>query len=366
MTVVIAPASFKGSLTARAAAEAMAAGVRDAWPQARTLLLPMADGGEGTLDAIEAALGGERATIRAAICGGVSAEATLLWPRRDTAVIESAQLAGLAQCLARGDVWQRHSGGVGTAIVTASARGARVVYIGVGGTGVNDGGAGLLHALGARYYDAQNAMLAPTPRELRRLARVTLPPRLDVELIALCDVDAPLCGRLGATAVFGPQKGVADRDIERLDAVLAHFGALCDAALGMPSVDAPGSGAGGGIGYALRVVGARFTPGAKTIGELLGLPQAIAGATLVLTGEGRFDAQTLQGKAPWRVAQWARAAGVPVLAVCGSVAPDAKSAFDALGALTELDAAAAAPAPAAARVRERTRRLVANWRQGLR
>ena len=366
MTVVIAPASFKGSLSARAVAVAMTAGVRDAWPQAAIVSLPMADGGEGTLDAIESAIGGERTAVRAAICGGAAQDAALLWPRPELAVIECAQFVGLAQCQAHGDVWRRHSGGVGTAIATAAARGARAAYIGVGGTGVNDGGAGLLHALGARYYDAHASALDPAPHALERLARVALPPRLAVELIALCDVDAPLCGPLGATAVFGPQKGVAAGDVARLDAVLARFAALCDAAAGAHFADAPGSGAGGGIGYALRLLGARTVAGAETVGELLGLPRAIARATLVLTGEGRFDRQTRQGKAPWRVAQWARAAKVPVLAVCGSVAPDAQSAFDALAALTDAASPVEAQTRAAELVRERTRRLVADWRQVLR
>ena len=366
MTVVIAPASFKGSLSARAVAAAMAAGVRDAWPQAAIVSLPMADGGEGTLDAMQGAIGGELAMVRASICGGAEQDAAVLWPRREFAVVESAQCVGLAQCQAHGDVWQRHSGGVGTAIAMAATRGARVIYVGIGGTGVNDGGAGLLHALGARYYDAQQTPLAPTPHALQRLARVQLPPRPDCDLVALCDVDAPLCGPLGATAVFGPQKGVAAGEIARLDRVLARFSAACDAAVGARFADAPGSGAGGGIGYALRVLGAHMASGAATIGELLALPAAIRGAQLVLTGEGRFDRQTLQGKAPWRVAQWARAAKVPVLAVCGSVAPDAQSAFAALTALTEVASPAEAQTRAAELVRERTRRLVADWRQGLR
>lgn len=366
MTVVVAPASFKGSLSARAAAQAMAIGVRQAWPQARIVSLPMADGGEGTLDAIYAAMGGEIKGARVSICGGSAADAALLWPRRGTAVIESAQAAGLEQCRAFGDVWQRHSGGVGEALASAQAQRARVVYVGIGGTGVNDGGAGLLHALGARFYDSENAPLAPTPAALQNLARVELPARLALDLMALCDVDAPLCGPAGATAVFGPQKGVAARDLARLDAVLARFGELCDAAAGAQYAHLPASGAGGGIGYALRLLGARMLPGAETVGELLGLPAAIAGAALVLTGEGCFDAQTLQGKTPWRVAQWSRAARVPVLAVCGSVAAATESLFDAVGALTDLAPIPEPQTRAADLLRERTCRLVADWRQGLR
>lgn len=321
--VVIAPASFKGSLPAHAVARIMAAALRREWPRAAVRLCPMADGGEGSLRALAGPL---HARLRVATVPGADGRpqrAHYAIARDGRAVIESAQVIGLTlPGCARVSVADRSSYGLGVLLRRLVADGARRLVVTLGGSGTNDGGAGLLCALGARLLDARGRALPPTPRGLRRLAVLDLD-GLDAnlracEITALVDVDAPLTGARGATYTFGPQKGVKRGERAAFDAALARLARLAHAER---FARGAGAGAAGGLGFALALLGARLVPGAEFIARATGLDEALAGAAFVLTGEGCSDAQTLRGKAPWVVAAHARGARVPAVLVSGAVDP---------------------------------------------
>jgi glycerate kinase len=345
--VVVAPDSFKGSLAAPAAARAIAAGIARAWPDAELRLRPMADGGEGTLDAMLAAVGaaGERSTHTVRGAGGAPVEAA--WGRLadgdgTLAIVEVAQVVGITDATAMAvPVGARSTRGVGELLRALLDAGQRRFLVALGGSSTNDGGAGMLAALGLRYADAAGDALDPVPERLADVAAVdaaALDPRLaQASITILSDVNNPLCGPLGATAIFGPQKGVARADVERLDAALARCAALIEAALGVAVAGRPGAGAAGGLGFALQALGGRHRSGAEVVAQTIGLDAALAGADWALTGEGRTDAQTLLRKAPFVVAERARAAGVPVTLLSGAVdpaaLPDLGRAFDGCIAL---------------------------------
>lgn len=330
MKLVVAPASFKGSLTARAAADAIAAGLRRIFPQADLRLMPLADGGEGTLDALATAFPAQTMHATVSNADGAATTADYLLLDDDTVAIEAAQIVGYGQ--SRLPVAARSSAGIGELIRASLDRGRRRFIVGVGGTSTNDGGAGLLAALGVILKDARGESIAATPAGLMQLARVdfsALDPRiLACEIILLTDVDNPLCGAQGATWMYGPQKGVAASACAPIDAALAHFADRCRAATGKNLADAAGSGAAGGIGYALQLLGARRYGGAEYIAESIGLPAALRGSAFALTGEGRADTQTVHGKAPAAVARFARAVGVPVALLAGTVAPNARAELE--------------------------------------
>ncbi|RDU99250.1 glycerate kinase [Trinickia dinghuensis] len=324
-TVVIAPDSFKGSLSAQAVAEAIADGVRRALPAAQIRLCPMADGGEGTLDAM-LSRGGERRMLRVRGAALAEREAAVGLLPDGSAVIETAEIVGITDPVGMAiDVEARGTRGMGEAVRLLLDAGARRFYIALGGSSTNDGGAGLLVGLGLKLFDAGGNELEPTPEALGTLARVDasgLDARLaDVSFVAMSDVDNPLTGEHGATAVFGPQKGVKADRIGALDAVLAHFAELAEAALGRQGRESPGAGAGaaGGLGFALHLLGASFEPGAEVVASQVGLDAALDGADWLITGEGRSDAQTLHGKAPFIACRHARAAGVPATLLSGGV-----------------------------------------------
>jgi glycerate kinase len=310
--IVVAPDKFKGSLEAPEVAARLGAGIRSADPTAEVVALPVADGGEGTL---EAAVGAGFTPCSATVTGpaGVPVEAAFALRGR-TAVVEMALASGLT-ALPEDD----HGEPV------LDAAGATCVVLGVGGSACTDGGAGLLQGLGARLLDARGQELGRGGADLARLARVDLSgldPRIrQTEFILAADVDNPLTGPRGAAAVFGPQKGASLEVVAQLDAALAVFrdrlaDALGDSAL--RAAEAPGAGAAGGVGFAaLAVLGARRRPGVEVVLEFVDLAEQVAGADLVVTGEGSLDEQSLGGKTPMGVAAVARAAGVPVVAVCG-------------------------------------------------
>ncbi|HEX4883488.1 MAG TPA: glycerate kinase [Casimicrobiaceae bacterium] len=335
--VVVAPDSFKGSLDAPGVCDAIAAGLRRVWPQARIVAKPIADGGEGTLDAVLAAVGagGRRMHERVQGAAGDPLDAPWGLLERDgapTAVIEIAAVVGITERDGmRADVEQRSTRGVGELVARLLDHGLRRFMIGLGGSSTNDGGAGLLAALGLALRDAQGREVAATPAGLATLATIDaagLDPRLrDASVTIMSDVNNPLCGTRGATAIFGPQKGVASGDVARIDGVLARFAALAAGAVGRTVADAPGAGAAGGLGFALQLVGGRFASGAEVIADLVGLDAALDGADWAITGEGRSDAQTLLGKAPLVVARHAQRAGVPVSLLSGALAADALPAF---------------------------------------
>jgi glycerate kinase len=241
-------------------------------------------------------------------------------------VIEVAQVVGITDAAGMAvPVGQRSTRGVGELVRTLLDAGVRRFMVGLGGSSTNDGGSGLLCALGMTLADADGAPVPPTPATLAAVRTVdarSLDPRLAAcEIRIMSDVNNPLCGERGATAIFGPQKGVAPEAIARFDAALAHFAALAERATGRPAAGNPGAGAAGGLGFAFQLLGGLFASGAEVVADLIGLDAALADADWAITGEGRSDRQTLLAKAPFVVARHAAAHGVPVTLVSGGVDP---------------------------------------------
>ncbi len=333
LKILIAPDSFKGSLSAPQVAEALRLGMARRLPDATLVALPLADGGEGTLDCLAGGTHGIRHAVRVSGADGRPIDAALLTLDDGTAVLESANVVGLPLL---GDhpspPSRRSSRGLGELALAALDRGCRRIAVALGGSSTNDGGAGLLTALGARLLDGDDQPLCPIPEDLARLARVDfggLDPRAaECEWIGLCDVDNPLTGARGATAVYGPQKGVAPDQVGPLDAALARFGEACSVALGRDAAQTPGAGAAGGLGFALLCLNGRLVAGADYLMDLLGIEDHLRDAALVVTGEGRSDGQTLQGKLPARLAARAKHADVPVVLVSGAIDADARFDMD--------------------------------------
>lgn len=325
MKIVIAPDSFKESLSASAVAAAIASGLRQAAPDVECLCIPMADGGEGTVDAILAATGGQRRTNQVEDALGRPIQAQWGWLPGKVAVIEMACAAGLEHIdVAERDPLRASSFGVGQLIRHALDLDAEKIVLGLGGSATNDAGAGMLQALGLRLMDAEGRALPPGGSALARLAKIDhtqFDPRLSqVEFTIASDVNNPLCGPNGASEIFGPQKGATPEQVKLLDQALEHFAEMCANVLAQDYRQVAGAGAAGGLGFAAHGwLHAHFRPGVEVVAELGGLAHAIEGAQLVITGEGRMDAQTLQGKTPMGVAKIAQAAGVPVIAIAGSL-----------------------------------------------
>jgi glycerate kinase len=327
--VVIAPDSFKESLSAMEVAEAIERGFRQIYPQVQYVKLPMADGGEGTVDSMVAATGGEivRVEVTGPLGQSVSAFYGLLG-EGETAVIEMAAASGLHLApKGQRDPRITTSYGTGELILAALERGVKAIILGIGGSATNDGGAGMMQALGARLLDDQQQPLPPGGAALARLAQIDLSavdPRLQqVSVTAACDVDNPLCGPHGASAVFGPQKGATPEMVTQLDSALNHFGRLLQQATGREVLNAPGAGAAGGMGAALLgMLNARLRPGIEIVIETLRLEEALRDADLVITGEGRLDSQSIHGKTPIGVARVAKHYGLPVIGIAGSLSKD--------------------------------------------
>ncbi|MET8096245.1 glycerate kinase [Streptomyces sp. NPDC005236] len=324
--MLIAADKFKGSLTAVQVAERVTAGLRRAAPHVEVESLPVADGGDGTVDAAVAA-GFERREVR--VAGPLGHEVTAAFALRgDTAVVEMAEASGL-QRLPKGVFAPLSSStyGSGELLRAALDAGARTIVFGVGGSATTDGGAGMLSALGARFLDADGEPVAPGGAALSDVQKADLSGLDDrlaaVDLVLASDVDNPLTGPQGAPAVYGPQKGAGPDDVAVLDTALTHFAGVLEKEIGPKAAGyagAPGAGAAGGVGYGALVLGARFRPGIDVMLDVLGFAPALERATLVITGEGSLDAQTLHGKAPAGVAAAARAQGKEVVAVCGRLA----------------------------------------------
>ncbi|QPR28522.1 glycerate kinase [Edwardsiella hoshinae] len=329
MKIVIAPDSFKESLSAIQVAQAIEQGFREVYPDAHYQLLPMADGGEGTVDAMVAATGGQRVAQTVTGPLGQPVEAFFGWlGDNETAVIEMAAASGLHLVPTElRDPTRTTSYGTGELILAALDRGARRLILGIGGSATNDGGAGMMQALGAGFYDVEGRALTYGGGALLDLARIDLAgmdTRLaQTDILVACDVNNPLCGPLGASAVFGPQKGATPAMVAHLDAALHHYAMLLEQVSGRAVLNVPGSGAAGGMGAALcGLLQAQLRPGIEIVTEALDLAQAVQGASLVITGEGRIDSQTIHGKTPIGVARVAKAAGVPTIALAGGMTPD--------------------------------------------
>lgn len=356
--VLVAPDKFKGSLTAAQVAARVAAGLG-----VPAVELPVADGGDGTVDAA-VACGFERVELEVTGPTGAPVTAAYAWRAatpegdRPTAVVELAEAAGLRRLPGGPEPLTATSHGVGELIADAVRRGAGRVVLGLGGSACTDGGAGMVQALGARLLDESGAELEPGGAALRRLARIDLSGFADlrgVEVVVASDVDNPLLGPHGAAAVYGPQKGATPGDVTLLDAALGRLAAVATQTHGllgavehdgtprpMGVAGAPGAGAAGGVGFAaLAFLHADIRPGIDYLLDLLGFDERVKGARLVVTGEGSLDEQSLRGKAPVGVAQAAARAGVPVVAVCGRRALSdeelAGAGIEAAYALTDLE-----------------------------
>ncbi|MDP9297251.1 MAG: glycerate kinase [Actinomycetota bacterium] len=326
MRVLVAPDKFRGTLTARDAAQAIAIGWRRVRPDDELELVPMADGGEGTLEVLVHAGGGQIVRVRAGGPLGDPVDAPLgLIDAEDgrLAVVESATVSGLALVSeARRDPLRATSAGTGDLVLAALDRGAHRVLVCLGGSATNDGGAGMASALGVRFLDAAGRELRPGGAALLDLVRIDATGRdRRVELtqiVGATDVDNPLTGPPGASLVYGPQKGASSDDALLLDRALGHLAAVVHRDLGVSPKDEPGAGAAGGLGFGLLAFcAARLRPGIDVVMEALGLEARIARADLVLTGEGSLDAQSLRGKVPAGILRVAELAGIPIAIVCG-------------------------------------------------
>jgi glycerate kinase len=341
MKIVIATDSFKGTLSSSQAGRAIANGVRRGLPQAELAVLPVADGGEGSVEAILQARGGRResAQVNGPLGGAVDATFGIL-PDGNVAVIEMAAASGLTLLEpAQYNPLIASTYGTGQLIAAALDHGCRELLIAVGGSATVDGGCGAAQALGVRLMTANG-----TPMEKRvgggqldRIDRIDLDgrdPRIAAcAITVLCDVTNPLCGPNGAATVFGPQKGASAPQVEQLDRGLAHLADLIRRDLDIDVRDLPGAGAAGGLAAGLMAfVGAKLARGAETVLDLAGIDAHLAGADLAITGEGRLDAQSIMGKVVSGVAARARSAGVPVIAIAGSASPDADKCLQVLDA----------------------------------
>ena len=343
MRVVIASDSFKESLSAEGVCQAIARGVLDAVPDAEVAVCPMADGGEGTVDALVAATGGS--AIATEVCGPLGEPVRATWGMLGTqsedgatgpsqedgpsaaAVIEMAAASGLPLVPPdQRDPTLTTTYGTGQLVAAALDQGARRIILGIGGSATNDGGAGCAQALGVRFVDADGKAL---PQELsggvlKRVHAIDIAGRdgrlADCEVLVACDVDNPLCGPRGAAAVYAPQKGASPERVAQLDDALAHLADVIERDLGCDVRNLPGAGAAGGLGAGLvAFLDATLRPGIEIVTDVVGLADRLAGADLVITGEGRLDAQSMMGKVVYGVGNAAARANVPVVAICGSI-----------------------------------------------
>ena len=325
MKILIAPDSFKESLEALEVCHAIQSGFSQVFPDADYTLLPMADGGEGTSAVLSYVLGGrwKEVNVHDPLMRPITAKYLLLPDA--TAVIEIAQACGLhLLTVAERNPVITSSYGVGELITDALNEGVKRIIIGLGGSATNDAGLGMLTALGITFYDINENVLAQGGGELARLKQLDdtnfHAKVLNTVFEVACDVTNPLCGQLGASAIFGPQKGASPQQVEELDKALNHFATTCEQHGYQACQEIAGAGAAGGLGYALMTFcNAQLKSGFDTIAESTNLSQHIANADLVITGEGKLDAQTAMGKVAGGISQLAKASHIPVIAICGSV-----------------------------------------------
>ena len=327
--IVVASDSFKGSLTSLDVAQNVEKAIREVYPLCDVLKVNVADGGEGTMEALQQTLGGVRVSLVVKDPLGREIEATyVILNDGFTAVVEMSAASGLP--LLKSDErnpLKTSTYGTGQLICDALDRGCRKILVGIGGSATNDAGMGMLQALGFRFLDAQGNQLQPVGENLQLVSSIDSTgrhPDLDkTEFVVACDVKAPLYGRNGAAYVFAPQKGADQKMVEMLDAGLRHFSEVSSAMAGYDCSQMQGTGAAGGLGYAFRqYLDARLERGIEMVLDAIGFDDIISGADLVITGEGRVDSQTLTGKTPFGVAQHAHRQRIPVVVIGGSVEID--------------------------------------------
>ena len=327
---VLEPDSFKGTLGSGEICAILREEILRAKPDAEVVSIPVADGGEGSVDAFLTAVGGQRVQVP---CHGPHMEEMTgfygLLPD-GTAVVEMAAAAGLPLAGNRLEPDTATTYGVGELMADAAARGARCIILGLGGSATNDGGCGAAAALGARFLDGQGKTFLPTGGNLDRIARIDLGGQRPLpEITVMCDIDNPLCGPTGASEVFGPQKGADPEMVRRLDGNLRHLAEVIRRDLGAEILDLPGAGAAGGMGGgAAAFWNGKLQMGIETVLDTVDFDEIVRGARLVITGEGCLDGQSLRGKVVSGVAARARRAGVPVVALVGAVGEGADGIYD--------------------------------------
>lgn len=332
VNIVIAPDSFKGSLSAAQASECIERGVKSV-TDCNVIKIPMADGGEGTVEAMAHTLGGELVSVKVAGPLGDDVIATYCLAG-EVAVIEMAAASGITLISKdRLNAAATSTFGTGQLIIDAISRGCKKIILGIGGSATNDGGSGMAEALGVRFLDACGKEISACGGELGRVETIdisNLDPRVSgVEFLVACDVTNTLCGKNGASYVFGPQKGADENTVKMLDANLAHYAEKIKDQLGKDVLSLSGGGAAGGLGAGLYAFcGAVLKNGFDIISETVGLAEKIGGADLVITGEGRTDYQTAFGKLPCGVAKTARVNGVPCILISGAIEGDISPLYD--------------------------------------
>ena len=364
MKIIIAPDSFKENLTSLEVATCIEKGIRKVLPQARCVKIPMADGGEGTVQSLVDATRGRiyKKPVTGPLGNQVAARYGMLGDRR-TAIIEAAEASGLPLVpRSKRNPLLTTTFGTGQLVIDALNRGAKTIIIGLGGSATVDGGSGLAQALGVKFLSADGKVIAQhgSGGMLEKIAKIdakSLDPRIKkTKFIIASDVTIPLCGSKGAAAVFGPQKGATPAMVKKLDANLKHFADLIHKDLKKRVRDLPGAGAAGGLGAGLLAfTGAKMKSGIDLVINLTGLSRHIKGADLVITGEGRVDFQTAFGKTPAGVAKAAKKFGVPCIAIGGSLADDARGVFE--HGISGLESAAARDMDLAEALRESRKHL---------
>lgn len=326
MKIVVAVDSFKGSATSKEVSEYIEKGIRHVCQDACIKKVAIADGGEGTVEAIVESASGKYMfeKVQGPLGAEVNARYGIL--NEKIAVLEMAEASGI-NLVRREELnpFAASTYGVGQVLKSVLDKGIREIYIGVGGSATNDGGAGMLASLGAKFYDAEENEIGYTPKELKKLKRIDLSDfdkRVsEAKITVLSDVRNTLCGENGASYIFGPQKGASLEDVKELDSILKNYGDIIDEVSGNNYSSQPGSGAAGGLGYALlSVCRAEFKEGIVKIMDLINLEETLKDADLVITGEGRIDNQSVCGKAPVGIAKLAKKYNIPVIAVVGSSA----------------------------------------------
>tara|TARA_R110001583_G_scaffold16561_22_gene68001 strand:- start:12761 stop:13903 length:1143 start_codon:yes stop_codon:yes gene_type:complete len=334
MKIVIAPDSFKESLDALAVATCIENGFSQIFKEAEYIKLPLADGGEGTVDVLLNALQGEKKFNQ--VCGPLKTLVNAHWALVDnnsTALIEVAQASGLDLLNpSQRDPEMATSFGTGELIKYALDLGATKIILGLGGSATNDAGAGIVQALGGKLLDAQGKSIEAGGLALQKLQSIDLtevdPRCKTVEFIVACDVDNPLCGKNGASYIFGPQKGANEQTVQLLDSALYNFAEIVSGIININHAETPGFGAAGGIPLGLSLLfNLQIKPGIEMVLDAVGADEVLKGADLVITGEGQMDNQTLQGKTPYGIAKRAQAHGIPVIAIAGSLGQEVEALY---------------------------------------
>jgi glycerate 2-kinase len=370
MRILIAPDKFKGCLTAQEVAKEIGAGVREALPNAQIDLMPIADGGDGTAEVICDALKGAWFTCRVHDPLGRQIDCRYaMIEDRKLAVMEMSEAAGMRRLAdSERDPLRATTFGVGQMILDAARRGAAKIIVGLGGSGTNDGGFGMARALGFRFFDGEGMQVRIAINKLRTLKQIDIPTNLMLPpIVAAVDVQNPLFGRHGATRVFGPQKGATGMALVLLEKCLKRIARIATRQVRKVNPRAPGMGAAGGLGFGLvAFADATLRPGFDLVAEIIGAEERIKTADLVITGEGRFDAQTLHGKGPAGIARLARKEGRPVFAIVGEAAHDRGKEAEIFDGIHELTAGGRSKAEAMTMahelLREGARNLAIGWK----